>query len=226
MGGGSPTLHSFLVTCDQTSSSSLGRESRCDLHGLQFIYRRSNVSFSFGRLKNTNTLLQIFFFFIRRRESYFSRLRKLPVNVWWLRLFLWIPAMSFFFFSPPPPACDCDSRGISSGQCHRATGACTCAAGVSGPRCDQCARGHRGDFPACEPCHRCFAAWDATVGELTNQTRRLEARVTRLRASRVTAPYKDLFRSLERNADAVRGIVERKPAAELEQIQELMQQIT
>ncbi|XP_040031381.2 laminin subunit beta-1b [Gasterosteus aculeatus] len=123
-------------------------------------------------------------------------------------------------------ACDCDSRGISSGQCHRATGACTCAAGVSGPRCDQCARGHRGDFPACEPCHRCFAAWDATVGELTNQTRRLEARVTRLRASRVTAPYKDLFGSLERNADAVRGIVERKPAAELEQIQELMQQIT
>ncbi|KAM8907948.1 laminin subunit beta-1b isoform 2-T2 [Spinachia spinachia] len=124
-------------------------------------------------------------------------------------------------------ACDCDSRGIASDQCHRATGECTCVGGVSGPRCDQCARGHQGDFPACEPCHRCFGAWDAVVGELTNQTRRLEAQVTQLQTSGVTAPYKDLTSSLERNAKAVREIVEGNPAAvRLERIQELMHQIT
>ncbi|XP_070784749.1 laminin subunit beta-1b [Enoplosus armatus] len=124
-------------------------------------------------------------------------------------------------------ACDCESRGISSEQCHRATGHCTCVEGVSGPRCDKCARGYQGEFPACEPCHQCFVVWDIVVDELTNQTRRLEVQVTELKSSGVTAPYKELVSSLERNAKAVRDIVESNPAAvKLEQIQDLMHQIT
>ncbi|KAM3588152.1 uncharacterized protein V6R79_022874 [Siganus canaliculatus] len=124
-------------------------------------------------------------------------------------------------------ACDCDPRGISSQQCHRATGQCTCVEGVSGHRCDQCARGYQGEFPNCEPCHQCFGVWDAVVGELSNQTLRLEAQVTELKSSGVTAPYKELVSSLERNAKAVRDIVESNPAAaKLEQIQELMNEIT
>uniref|UniRef100_A0A7N6BG52 Laminin, beta 1b n=1 Tax=Anabas testudineus TaxID=64144 RepID=A0A7N6BG52_ANATE len=124
-------------------------------------------------------------------------------------------------------ACDCDPQGISSEQCHRATGQCTCVEGVSGMRCDKCARGYQGEFPACEPCHQCFATWDSVVGELTNQTQRLEAKVMDLQTSGVTAPYKDLISSLERNTKAVRDLVESNPAAvKLEQIQELMHQIT
>ncbi|XP_061571279.1 laminin subunit beta-1b isoform X1 [Cololabis saira] len=124
-------------------------------------------------------------------------------------------------------ACDCDRRGISSDQCHRATGQCTCVEGASGPRCDQCARGYEGTFPACQPCHQCFAVWDTVVGELTNQSRRLERQVTELLTSGVTAPYKELVVSLERNAKAVREIVENKTATvKLEQIQDLMHQIT
>ncbi|XP_028254427.1 laminin subunit beta-1b isoform X2 [Parambassis ranga] len=124
-------------------------------------------------------------------------------------------------------ACDCDPRGISSEQCHRATGQCTCLEGFSGPRCDKCARGYHGEFPNCEPCHQCFPVWDTVVGELTNQTKRLEAQVTELQTSGVTAPYKDLVSSLDRNIKAVREIVESNPAAvKLDQIQELMQQIT
>uniref|UniRef100_A0A3Q2TZN7 Laminin, beta 1b n=1 Tax=Fundulus heteroclitus TaxID=8078 RepID=A0A3Q2TZN7_FUNHE len=128
--------------------------------------------------------------------------------------------------SPTLP-CECDSRGISSEQCHRATGQCTCLERFSGPRCDQCARGYKGEFPACEPCHQCFSVWDAVVGELTNQTRRLEAQVTELLTTGVTAPYKELVGSLERNARAVREIVTNKTAAEkLENVQDLMHQIT
>ncbi|CAG5927348.1 unnamed protein product [Menidia menidia] len=124
-------------------------------------------------------------------------------------------------------ACDCDPRGISSEQCHRATGQCTCVEGVSGPKCDKCARGYQGEFPACEPCHQCFAVWDAVVGELLNQTRRVDAQVTELMTSMVTAPYKELIASLDRNAKAVREIVENKTAAvKLEKIQDLMDEIT
>lgn len=69
--------------------------------------------------------------------------------------------------------------------------------------------------------------WDTVVGELTNQTQRLEAQVTELLTSGVTAPYKEVVVSLERNAKAVREIVQNKTAAvKLEQIQDLMHQIT
>uniref|UniRef100_A0A1A8HRR4 Laminin, beta 1b n=1 Tax=Nothobranchius kuhntae TaxID=321403 RepID=A0A1A8HRR4_NOTKU len=124
-------------------------------------------------------------------------------------------------------ACDCDPRGISSEQCHRASGDCTCMEGVSGPRCDKCARDHWGDFPSCEPCHQCFGVWDTVVSELINQTRRLESQVTQLLTSGVTAPYKELVSSLEKNAKAVRELVENKTAAvKLEKVQDLTHQIT
>lgn len=124
-------------------------------------------------------------------------------------------------------ACNCDPRGISSEQCHRATGQCVCVKGVSGPQCDKCARGYQGEFPDCKPCHNCFAIWDTIVNELTNQTERLEAQVSELQTSGVTAPYKDLISTLDINIKAVKEIVENNPAVlKFEQIQDLMHQIT
>lgn len=130
-------------------------------------------------------------------------------------------------FSRSSSACDCNPLGISSEQCHRATGQCTCVEGVAGLKCDECARGYQGVFPNCERCDPCFAVWDTVVSELTNQTHRLEAQVSELKTMGVTAPYKELISSLETNIKAVREIIEKDPAAmKLEQIQELMNHIT
>lgn len=62
--------------------------------------------------------------------------------------------------------------------------------------------------------------------ELKNQTQRLEAQVTELQSTGLTAPYKELITSLENNSKAVRDVLESNPAAvKLETIQELMNQI-
>ena len=98
---------------------------------------------------------------------------------------------------------------------------------MAGPRCDQCARGFQGEFPACERCHQCFAEWDRVVGELTNQTRRLDELVSELLTTGVTAPYKETVGSLESSAKAVRGLLENNPAWQLqEEIQQLMLRTT
>lgn len=65
------------------------------------------------------------------------------------------------------------------------------------------------------------------MGELSDQTRRLEAQVAELQNSGAIAPYQELIQRLETNAKAVRDLVESNPAAvQLEAIEELTHQIT
>ncbi|NWV62794.1 LAMB3 protein, partial [Malurus elegans] len=59
--------------------------------------------------------------------------------------------------------CDCDFQGTEEQGCDQATGRCQCRAGVTGPRCEQCQRGHCSSYPACELCHPCFHTFDESI---------------------------------------------------------------
>lgn len=115
----------------------------------------------------------------------------------------WCPNSGLLF----PAACDCDPRGIDTPQCHRSTGHCSCRPGVSGVRCDQCARGFSGVFPACHPCHACFGDWDRVVQDLAARTRRLEQRVQELQQTGVLGAFESSFRHIQEKLGTVQGIV-------------------
>lgn len=127
-----------------------------------------------------------------------------------------------YFF---PSACDCDPRGIAEQQCNKVTGHCVCVEGVSGPRCDTCARGYTGKFPQCERCHQCFAEWDIIVGDLTNQTHRLVQKVNTIKATGITGPYQATINNVENSANTIRNILAQNPATQpLTEIQGLLEQ--
>ncbi|NWV73149.1 LAMB3 protein, partial [Dasyornis broadbenti] len=62
--------------------------------------------------------------------------------------------------------CDCDFQGTEEPGCDQATGRCLCRAGVTGPRCDQCQRGHCSSYPDCQLCHPCFHTHDGAIERL------------------------------------------------------------
>lgn len=131
-------------------------------------------------------------------------------------------------FEPVPvSACDCDPRGTAEPQCNKGDGQCVCVEGVSGPRCDACARGYSGTFPDCRRCHQCFAEWDSIIGQLTNQTHRLVNKVNSLKVSGVSGPYKKSMESMEKSVADIRAILNQNPASQpLTEIQELLLQAT
>ena len=106
-----------------------------------------------------------------------------------------------------PIACDCDPRGIASTQCHHGSGHCDCRPGISGVRCDQCARGFSGTFPACQPCHPCFGDWDRVVQDLASRTRALAQRASLLQHTGAAGAFEGTFRRLEESLATIRDAV-------------------
>lgn len=132
---------------------------------------------------------------------------------------------TLLILSLPVSACDCDARGTAEPQCDKASGRCVCVEGVSGPRCDLCARGYSGTFPDCQRCHQCFAEWDGVIGQLTNQTHRLVNKVNSLKVSGVSGPYRKTMESMEKSVADIRGLLDQNPASQpLPELQELLQQ--
>lgn len=109
-------------------------------------------------------------------------------------------------------ACDCDPRGIETSQCDRVSGHCACRQGVSGVRCDQCARGFSGTFPDCKPCHQCFGDWDRIVQDLATRTKSLTDRAKELQTTGLTRAFERKFKELEGKLAQAREIVNARNA--------------
>lgn len=118
----------------------------------------------------------------------------------------------YILFLSPSAACDCDSRGIETSQCDRSTGHCACRQGVSGVRCDQCARGFSGIFPVCQPCHQCFGDWDRIVQDLAARTKALVARAKEIQTTGLTGAYEKHFKELEEKLAQAQDIVNARNA--------------
>lgn len=78
---------------------------------------------------------------------------------------------------------------------------------MSGVRCDQCARGFSGVFPACHPCHACFGDWDRVVQDLAARTRRLEQWAQELQQTGVLGAFESSFLNLQGKLGMVQAIV-------------------
>lgn len=105
-------------------------------------------------------------------------------------------------------ACDCNREGTQKPMCDRDTGMCRCRKGVSGQRCDRCARGHGQEFPACLPCHLCFDHWNHTISSLSRAVQGLIRLAANVEDKRETLPVCEAdFKGLRENMSEIERIL-------------------
>uniref|UniRef100_S4RN02 Laminin EGF-like domain-containing protein n=1 Tax=Petromyzon marinus TaxID=7757 RepID=S4RN02_PETMA len=99
----------------------------------------------------------------------------------------------------------------------------------TGRRCDRCARGFSGAFPACEPCHEpCFPDWEAAISELGRRAGGLSERATRLLTGGADAgPYARRMAEVEENLAGARELlaVRNASAAAVERLSGLIDDV-
>lgn len=125
----------------------------------------------------------------------------------------------FFFL-----VCDCNLSGSVSTQCDKQTGYCVCVSGISGPRCDRCARGFTGTAPHCEACGECFDNWDLIISRLKNETLGLLDKARSIKQTGTTGAYTKQFTQIEENLNEVDKILQGQDINEmdLEQVQHMI----
>lgn len=105
-------------------------------------------------------------------------------------------------------ACDCNREGTQRPVCDQGTGMCHCREGVSGQRCDRCARGHGQEFPACLRCHVCFDQWDHTIAPLSEAVQGLIRLAANMEDKRETLPVCEAnFKGLRENLSEIERIL-------------------
>ncbi|KAI4584857.1 hypothetical protein MJG53_006391 [Ovis ammon polii x Ovis aries] len=103
--------------------------------------------------------------------------------------------------------CDCNKEGSQKPVCDQDTGTCRCQEGISGPRCDRCARGHDQEFPTCLRCHLCFDQWDHTISSLSTVVQGLIRLAANMEDKRETLPVCEAdFKGLRENMSEIERI--------------------
>ncbi|NXD30553.1 LAMB3 protein, partial [Spelaeornis formosus] len=109
--------------------------------------------------------------------------------------------------------CDCDFQGTEEGGCDRVTGRCLCRAGVAGPRCAQCQRGHCGSYPDCQLCHPCFHTYGGDVERLRQHQAGLANATARLPAGSGGSQLGPRLSRALGNLQQAQGILSHPPGA-------------
>ncbi|XP_058153148.1 laminin subunit beta-4 [Dasypus novemcinctus] len=104
--------------------------------------------------------------------------------------------------------CDCNREGTQEPVCDRDTGVCHCQTGVSGQRCDRCARGHGREFPSCLRCHLCFDQWDLAISCLSEAVQGLIRLAANIEDKREILPDREAdFKGLSKNMSEIESIL-------------------
>ncbi|KAK9399384.1 laminin subunit beta-4 [Crotalus adamanteus] len=106
--------------------------------------------------------------------------------------------------------CKCHKEGTLTPACDKDTGVCHCRTGVSGERCDRCARNRNQAFPSCSRCHVCFDRWDNVMSSLSRRIQKLLKFAGTLAEKRKATPGCDFnFKGYEKKMSDLGKVLKR-----------------